>query len=77
MVVGLNEKGEVEEIVPPIVEVRPGGVVEPVGGVVLVGEEEGVHDEGVWGERERRGGNEERWGYISKRKEDEEDSAIA
>lgn len=52
MVVRLKEDGEVEEIVPPVVEVRPGGVVEP-SGVVLVGEE-GVHGEGRWGKE--RGG---------------------
>lgn len=55
MAVRLEENGQVEEIVPPIVEVRPGGVVEP-SGVVLVGEEEGVHGEGRWGKE--RGGEE-------------------
>lgn len=57
IVVRLNEEGQVEEIVPPVVEVRARGVVEPVG-VVLVGEEEGVHGEGEW-RRERRRGDEE------------------
>lgn len=61
MVVRLEEEGEGEEVVPPLGEMGPRGVVEP-GGLVWVGEE-GVHGGRCGGERKR--GRERRSGYIT------------
>jgi hypothetical protein len=64
MVVRLQEKGEGEEIAPPVGEIGPGGVVEP-GGLVLA-REEGVHRL-RWEKRERAEGGGEGMGqgYIT------------